>query len=323
MNTQMINRIFRLVVLLGTVCFCPNTSADDSATEAPNRSGELRFTLDELELRTQWSGLDDQQAGEIIRGNLYGLIRAVNAYHDANGVLPPAVVPNANIPAEKRLSGLVLLLPYLRRLTYFKDGKDVPIFDAQLGEMAQTLFDSLDLTKGWDDPANVKAARTIVPAFLAPGSASFRDQQGYATSHFAFVRGAKGLDDGAFPEAGGIAIPGGWATIADGTSSTLALGQIQDELGPWTAAGLSTARHVYHPTDRRTVSTFGGRFDGACYFANCDSYVYFLDIAKTPARTLYALTTRDGGEFVETDSIVRFRDATEWKAANRNAKPPN
>jgi len=85
---------------------------------------------------------------------------------------------------------------------------------------------------------------------------------------------------------------------------------------------LSTARHVYHPTDRPTVSTFGGRFDGACYFANCDSYVYFLDVAKTPVRTVHALTTRDGGEFVETDSIVRFRDATEWKAVNHNAKPP-
>ena len=119
---QMASRTFTLFVLLATVCLCPNTSADDSATGAPERSGELRFTLDELELRTQWSGLDDQQAGEIIRGNLYGLIRAVNAYQDVNGVLPPAVVPNANIPAEKRLSGLVLLLPYLRRLTYFKDG---------------------------------------------------------------------------------------------------------------------------------------------------------------------------------------------------------
>jgi len=248
-------------------------------------------------------------------------MRAVNAYHDANGVLPPSVVPNANIPAEKRLSGLVLLLPYLRRLTYFKDGKDVPIFDDQLGDLAQTLFDSIDLTKGWDDPANIKAARTIVPAFLAPGSASFRDQQGYATSHFAFVRGAKGLDDGAFPETSGRAIPGGWSTIADGTSSTLALGQIQDELGPWTAAGLPTARYVYHPTDRANAPTFGGRFDGAAYFANCDSYVYFLDVAKTPARTLYALATRDGGEYVETVSIVRFRDATEWKAAHRKPKP--
>jgi hypothetical protein len=246
-------------------------------------------------------------------------------YHDANGVLPPAVVPNANIPADKRLSGFVLLLPYLRRATYFKDEKDGPdgIFDDQLGEMAKTLFDSIDLTKGWDDPANLKAARTIVPAFLAPGSGPFRDQHGYATSHFAFVRGVKGRDDGAFPEAGGIAILHGKATIADGTSNTLALGQIQDRLGPWTAAGLSTARHVYHPTDGPTVSTFGGRFDGGCYFANCDSYAYFLDVAKTPARTLYALTTRDGREIVQSDSVIRFRDATEWKAANRNTKMPN
>jgi len=97
--------------------------------------------------------------------------------------------------------------------------------------MAQTLFDSIDLTKGWDDPANVKVARTIVPAFLAPGLAPFRDQQGYATCHFAFVRGAKGRDDGAFPETGGRAIPGGWATIADGRSKTLPCGQTQDGLG--------------------------------------------------------------------------------------------
>jgi len=321
----MASHTFTLFVLLATVCLCPSTSADDSATEAPERSGELRFTLDELELRTQWSGLDDQQAGKIIRGKLNGLARAAHAYYDANGVFPPAVVPNATIPAEKRLSGLVLLLPHLRRLTYAKGGKEGSdkIIDDQQRDMAQTLFDSIDLTKGWDDPANIKASKTIVPAFLAPGSAPFRDQYGYATSHFAFVRGAQGRDDGAFPEAGGTTMGGGKAMIADGLSQTLAFGEIQNELGPWTAAGLSTARHVYHPTDRPTVSTFGGPFDGACYFATCDGAELFLDIARTPARALHALATRDGGDYDELKSVIRFRDATEWMAAHRNAKPPN
>ena len=324
MTHRILSLVFTFIILLATAGLGPSTSADDSATQTPAPAGPAQLPLDEAELQTQWTGLDDQQAGQIIRDNLNALVRATHAYYDAKGVLPPAVVPNAAIPAEKRLSGLVLLLPYLRPLAHAHDGKEGLEKTAAdpLATMAQTLFKSIDLTKGWDDPANIKAANTIVPFFLAPGSAPFRDQNGYATTHFAFVRGVQGSENGAFPEAGGVTFMGGKAPIADGTSKTLAIGQIQDALGPWTAAGLSTARYVYHPSDRSTAATFGGPLAGACYFATCDGYVFFLDIAKTPARTVYAYTTRAGGEFDGLDPVIRFRDAAEWKGPPQNAQPP-
>jgi hypothetical protein len=45
------------------------------------------------------------------------------------------------------------------------------------------------------------------------------------------------------------------------------------------------------------------------------------------ARTLgcaiaFALVSQCLASPLETDSMIRFRDATEWTAANRNAKPP-
>ncbi len=187
-----------------------------------------------------------------------GLVRAMHKYHDAHASLPPAVVPNPALPPERRLSGFVLLLPFLDATDFPNDGNEGPrFFDRELSAMAKTLHETIDIQKAWDDPVNLKAARTVVPAFLAPGN-PFRDKNGYAVSHFAFVRGAVGKDDGAFNDTVGVTFVNAAEVIADGSVNTLALGQINDELGPWTAAGFSTGRHAYHPsgafTCRRSVA---------------------------------------------------------------------
>ena len=147
MTHRILSLVFTFIILLATAGLGPSTSADDSATQTPAPAGPAQLPLDEAELQTQWTGLDDQQAGQIIRDNLNALVRATHAYYDAKGVLPPAVVPNAAIPAEKRLSGLVLLLPDLRPLAHAHDGKEGLEKTAAdpLATMAQTLFKSIDL----------------------------------------------------------------------------------------------------------------------------------------------------------------------------------
>jgi len=243
----------------------------------------------------------------MVAGHLYA--------DEHNGVLPPPALPNPDLPPEKRLSGLVLLLPYLgQRPSYAKPTdewwKEWRLAD-EVTNAAQQLYQSIDLTKAWDDPVNLKAARTIVPVFLAPGAAPFRDERGYAASHFAFVRGYEGEENGAFPLEGKVGIP----DIRDGTSNTLGLGQIHSHFGPWIAAGPSTSRHVYDPSADSEAPSFGSPHVGGGYFANCDAYTYFLDMAKTDPKTLRYITERADGHPIDNEKVASYRTASEWKAS--------
>jgi hypothetical protein len=174
----------------------------------------------------------------------------------------------------------------------------------------------IDLTKAWDDPANLKAAKTVVPVFSVPWAGPLRDRQGYATSHFAFVRGADGEDNGAFPLEGDVSYVG--PSISDGTSVTLGMGQINSHFGPWIAAGPSTSRYVYHPSRDSKVPTFGSPHTGSCYFANCDAATYFLDMAKTDPKTLRYMADRADGNVIDRERVARYDTAAEWKASRDN-----
>ena len=149
-----------------------------------------------LDLR--WKQLQNVEAANIARQHIHGLVRATHAYYDKHGTLPPAVVPNPKLPAGKRLSGLVLLLPYLdAKLTY--DKRPIRCFDPDVVKLANQVYTSIDLTRAWDDPVNMQAAKTIIPAFLSPQSGKFRDEQGFAVTHFAFVQGSENGPDARFP----------------------------------------------------------------------------------------------------------------------------
>ena len=267
-----------------------------------------------------WKNLPEIEAGQLTTRHLAAMMLAVHYYADEhNREFPPPALPNPALAPEKRLSGLVLLLPYVgRRPQNVNDEwwERVRLDDEQ-SRLARDVFESIDLTKAWDDPANLKAAKTILPMFLAPQGGASLDGQGYATSHFAFVRGADGVDNGAFPLKGkAVSV----RSITDGTVNTLGLGQIHSRLGPWIAAGPSTSRHVYHPSADSAAPTFGGSDEGGCYFVNCDSYAYFLDTAKTDAKTLRNMTRQADGNLIDRESRVEHPTAAEWKAAREEAE---
>jgi hypothetical protein len=100
------------------------------------------------------------------------------------------------------------------------------------------------------------------------------------------------------------------ADITDGTVNTLGIGQIHDHFGPWIAAGTSTARHVYHPTEKSPEPTFGSRFGTACYFATCDAAVHFFDMAKVSPEVLHNLAMRADGNPAPAED---YGTASEWK----------
>lgn len=263
-------------------------------------------------LADQWGELDDLQRELLTKRHLQAILYAVHAYvDDNNGMLPPAAVPNPNLPMEKRLSGLVLLLPYLGvRPSYLAEDDPAWLDWHADNQKAREAFDQIDLTKAWDDPANAAAAKVLVPEFLSPTETEFRDQQGRGLAHFAFVRGSRGRDNGMFPlvDQAKLAIP----DINDGTVNTMAMGQVHDQPGPWIAAGASTARFLDPPGEQPQTKGFGSRHSGAAWFANGDGYTYFLDVAATYPRLIHALAGRNDGQPFNQDGLARFTAVDEW-----------
>jgi hypothetical protein len=259
-----------------------------------------RLTSSDERLEQRWKPLKNVEAANIARQHIQGLIRAIHAYQTDHGTLPPAVVPNPKLAAGKRLSGLVLLLPYLdARLDY--DKKPTLYFDPIDVKLAKEVFESIDLKKAWDDPVNLKAAKTIIPAFLSPHSGKFRDEKGYGVTHFAFVQGSENGLDGAFPGDAGLKI----ADIEDGTVNTLALGQVINDLGPWIAEGLATARQAHAPTDKHP-GAFGSLYHkNGCYMAFCDASARFMIFDEKTNAVLQWLAARNDGELANGFTSVK------------------
>ena len=259
------------------------------------------------------------------RQKLKAIVYAIHVYADKhNRELPPAIIPNADLPVDKRLSGFVLLLPYFaEKPSYLEeaywDNVRIPQKEA---ELAAELFKSMDLKKAWDDPANLKAAKTAINVLQLPGTKTKKTKEGNFVSHLAFVRGFGRKEDGAFPNKGKIKIfdakgEGDW--IADGTVNTLAIGQIFEQTGAWTAAGDPTSRHLFHPS-AEAKTNFGSKEGQAAYFANCDGSLLLVDIARSTPIGLRALTTRSGDDKAEAVGNARtYSDLAAWKAARRVA----
>ncbi len=299
----------RYVISMALMCFilCSSTLFSQEYR------AEYVLPHDDASIAARWSDLDQAERDRIAMRNLHGLVRAMHKYHDVHGTLPPSEIPNSNLPPEKRLSGFVLLLPYLDEATYLWNGEEGPkIFDSESSESAKRLYRSIDLSKAWDDPMNLDAAKTLVPALLLPGVKTLRDENGLAISHVAFVRGLDGNDNGAFTSE-----PKRINEITDGTANTLAIGQINKAFGPWIAAGNSTSRFLYIEASLNDDATFGSSKDAGCFFANLDSHPYFLDLAHSSLEFVRALTTAAGGELIEESKLARFDGVKAWEE-NRN-----
>lgn len=81
------------------------------------------------------------------RNNLKQIGLALRNYLDEYGTLPPAFTVDAN--GKPLHSWRTLILPYL-------DQKE--------------LYESIDLTRPWDDPANARASAATVPVYTCPAA---------------------------------------------------------------------------------------------------------------------------------------------------------
>ncbi len=81
--------------------------------------------------------------------NLRQIGLAISNYEMANGCLPPAYTVDEN--GNRLHSWRTLILPYLEE---------------------QQLYDSIDLSKPWDDPANATAREAFIPVYACPGTSA-------------------------------------------------------------------------------------------------------------------------------------------------------
>lgn len=270
-----------------------------------------------------WKYLSDEEADRITVRHLKALALACHVYaEEHNGQLPPPAIPNPALPPEKRLSGLVLLLPYLGKRPSYIDPKEKAWDQWGLADVRtqEAVYNAIHLDKAWDDPANRNFLRTVLPPFVSPRGGPLLNEDGYAVSHFAFVRGALGNEDGAHPEGGKVVFirpTEDWPkdkVLADGSVNILGLGQIHSDFGPWLAAGPSTSRYVYHPSETPKAPTFGSLHEGACYFATCDAAIHFLDMAGTDPMTLRYLSGRADGHPIHSRKLLWYKTAADWRA---------
>jgi beta-lactamase regulating signal transducer with metallopeptidase domain len=186
---------------------------------------------------------------------------ALHNYHGQKKSFPPAAIYDAN--GKPLLSWRVALLPYLD---------------------AQPLYEQFDLTQPWDSPKNKPLIEKMPDVFRCPASKSPA-----GTTVYLAPRG----DFTVFPD-GPMGVS--YRQITDGTSNTIAVVEVNDELAvPWTK-----------PDDWKVDPAapsrgLGGHFPGVFLAECCDRAAHAIP-ADTKPEVLNALFTRRGLEIIEWSS---------------------
>jgi prepilin-type processing-associated H-X9-DG protein len=189
------------------------------------------------------------------RNNLKQIGLALHNYAEAEGTLPPAYTVDAE--GNRLHSWRTLLLPYL--------------------EQSQ-LFETIDLTKPWDDPANSKARETAVAVYQCPSS-----PEPDGLSHCLAVVG----EDCLFSESGSRK----FSDVSDSPSETILVVEVAtDRAVHWMAPQDTHLEELLaHGPESRT------NHPGMMHAIFADGHVHSLslDIDKP---TLRAMLTIAGGE---------------------------
>jgi len=177
--------------------------------------------------------LDPDGAQDV--ANLQQIVLALHNYHDAFGTFPARYIGPVGTPL---LSWRVALLPFL-------------------GQGA--LYSQFDLSKSWDDPANLPLLTQMPEAFRGPLDPLASTDTRYAV----------GVDiNTMFPGSPGVDM----ASIIDGTSNTILLGETNGSAIPWSKPEDITIGAC--PT--LGGSGFSSFVSGAVPFAFADGSVRFL-----------------------------------------------
>lgn len=151
------------------------------------------------------------------KNNLRQLGLALHLYHDAHEVFPPGVLgaTGSQSANEKLHTWNALLLPFVEQLS---------------------LQDSYDFNVRFDNAKNATAVAQVVQVFLCPTMGTPVFQNGFAPNHYAGDAGIlPGQNEGVLFPMSAI----GLRDVTDGTSTTLAVGELAFEVGGWARGAIN------------------------------------------------------------------------------------
>ena len=191
------------------------------------------------------------------KNNLKQIGLTLHNYHDVYQAFPPAYTVDAN--GKPLHSWRTLILPFVEQ---------------------QALYDKIDLSKPWDDPANAEAFKTCPHAYRCPSATGPGDQ----TTYLAIV-GPQGC---LYPDK-----PRPLSEITDNHSETLMVVEVPvANAVPWMAP---------QDADERLLLSFGEKTQwqhtGGIHGLLADGAVRFLSMNTAPA-TLKGLCTVAGNETI-------------------------
>jgi len=247
------------------------------------------------------------------KNNMRQIGLALHNYHSALGVFPPGVLGTSGGTAQNQLlhTWETLILEYVEQTN---------------------VHQAYDFRLRFDHSNNAAAVLIRLPVYLCP---SMRDEivnNQYGPSHYAANAGTvPGQDDGVLYPMSAIRIQ----DVTDGTSNTIAAGELAFEVGGWARGAINTgggggggggsgggtgqgfARGVLrwwrcaancalpgmNPPQTNCSGScerqfqFSSKHSGGCHFLFTDGHTSFVS-ETTDANVFRALMTRSGGEVV-------------------------
>ena len=210
--------------------------------------------------------------------NLRQLGLALHNYHEEFGQFPPAAIGPHDVPRHRQFSWIVALLPYLEQ---------------------SNLYQRLRRDLPWDHPHNRSLlGQTHLSVLSCPSDPSPRtpddefQKTGYVAVTGAATTTGPGSTRGVIDFDRGLS----FREITDGTSNTLAIGEVIDG-GPWFAAGSGTARSIETWIGNRNWS----HHPGGGTFLLADGSVQWFSY-HVQADVLRAAATAQAGDVVRVDA---------------------
>jgi hypothetical protein len=172
------------------------------------------------------------------------------------GCYPLAAMPNTNLPPEKRLSWLVVLMPFIE---------------------ADPTYYRMEKEKCWDAEENRFAALSAFKVFQCPGYPSGSPVSTLWPTHYLGIAGV-GEDAASLPAGDARAGFFGYERtlckqeLPRGESQTAMIAETSAAQGAWTAAGAPTVRG-FDPIRAR----FGGNHPHGCQVVFADASLRFIE----------------------------------------------
>jgi prepilin-type N-terminal cleavage/methylation domain-containing protein/prepilin-type processing-associated H-X9-DG protein len=229
--------------------------------------------------------------------NLKQIGIALHGYHDVHNTFPSGgwiAIPTQPQTRNMNMGWSAAVLPWLEQ---------------------RALYDSLNLSVVYDDPANSTATYTVLQVYFCPSeprktfwSRYPGDQFDHADADYGGMYGERGLSSPTVtnnPPRGPMIFnrPIPLAAITDGASQTLQVGEDPEAINAMWASGHNVFDQAF-PINARPPVEFGeeltSQHPGGGNVLFADGSVHFLK-DQMDRRVVAALCTRDGGEIVSGD----------------------